>query len=72
MNELFNGLEYIRAYIDNLLIIHNKYFENHLYKAKTILKKLKAAGFKINADKSFFARDKSEYLGITRYNAFII
>ena len=33
-----------------------------------VLKKLKAAGFKINAEKSFFARDNLEYLGfkITR------
>ena len=30
---------------------------------KIILKKSKAAGFKINAKKSFFARDNLEYLG---------
>ena len=30
-----------------------------------MLTELKAAGFKINADKSFFARDNLEYLGFT-------
>ena len=32
MNELFNGLEYVRAYIDDLLIISNDNFEDHLNK----------------------------------------
>ena len=32
-------------------------------KAKIVLRKLKAAGFVINVDKSFFARDNLEYLG---------
>ena len=68
MNELFNGLEYVRAYIDDLLIISNSSFEDYLNKVKVVLKKLKAAGFTINAAKSKFARDRLEYLGflITR------
>ena len=53
MNELFNGLEYIRAYIDDLLIISNGNFEDHLNKVKIVLKKVKAAGFKINAENRF-------------------
>ena len=57
MNELFNGLEYVRAHIDDLLIISNDNFEDHLNIVKIVLKKLKAAGVKINADKSFFAND---------------
>ena len=50
MNELFNGLEYIGACIDDLLIISNGNFEGHLNKVKIFLKKLKAAGFKINTE----------------------
>ena len=67
-NELFHDLEYVRAYIDDLIIISNGNFEDHLNKVKIVLKKLKAAGFKINAEKYFFARDNLEYLGfkITR------
>ena len=55
MNELINGLEYIRAYIDYLLIIINSNFEDSCDKVKIVLSKLKPAAFKINAAKSFFA-----------------
>ena len=50
MNELFNDLKYIRAYIDDLLIISSSTFQDHLNKVKVVLKRLKAAGFKINAE----------------------
>ena len=67
MNELFHDLEYVRAYIDDLLIISNSNFEDHLNKVKIVLKKLKAAGFKINAEMPKFAKDRLEYLGfVTR------
>ena len=45
------------------MIISNSNFEDHLNKVKILSKKLKAAGFKINAEKSFFAKDNLEYLG---------
>ena len=32
INELFHGLEYVRAYIDDVLIISNGNFEDHLNK----------------------------------------
>ena len=51
-NELFNGFEHVRAYIDNLLIISNGNFEDHLNIVKIVVKKLTEAGFKINAEKS--------------------
>ena len=62
MNELFNGLEYDRTYIDDLLITSNGNFEDHLNNVKIVLKKLKAADFKINAEKLFFAKENLEYL----------
>ena len=34
MNEIFNDLEYVRAYIDYILIISNSNFEDHLNKVK--------------------------------------
>ena len=51
-----------------MLIISSSTFQDHLNKIKVLLKKLKAAGFKINAEKSKFAKDSLEYLGflITR------
>ena len=62
MNDLFNGLEYVTAYIDDLLIISNSNFKDHRNKVTIVLKKLKAACFKINVEKSFFARFSLEYL----------
>ena len=44
-------------------IIDNGNFVDHLNKVKKNLKKLKAAGFKINAEKWFFVIDNLEYLG---------
>ena len=44
MNELFNALECVRAYINDLLIISNSKFEDHQNKVKIVSKVLKAAG----------------------------
>ena len=63
MNELFNGLEYVRAYIDDILIISNGNCEDRLNIVKIVLKKIKAASFKFNAEISLFIRDNLEYLG---------
>ena len=68
MNDLFAGLDYVRAYIDDLLIISNGTFEDHLQKVSKAFKILQKAGFKVNAEKSFFAKSELDYLGfkITR------
>ena len=62
MNKLFYGLEYGRTYIDDLLIISNKSFEDHINKLDKRLSKLDKKGFKANAEKSFFVRNELEYL----------
>ena len=49
MNKIFAGLEYVRAYVENLLVISKGSFEDHLEKLDQVLNKLKAAGLKINA-----------------------
>ena len=56
MNELFNGLDYVRTYIDDLLIICNKLLEDHIKKLDKALNKLKSDGFKVNAEMCFHAR----------------
>ena len=62
MNELFYGLDFVQAYIDNLLCITKSTFEEHLDQLTTILERLQGAGLKVNAKKSFFARRALEYL----------
>ena len=54
VNELLYGLEHVRAYIFDLLIISDRNFDDHLNKVKIVLKKQKAAGFKINANNSIY------------------
>ena len=66
INDLFNGLEYVRAFVDDLSNTSNGSFEDCLNKVKIVIKKLKAVGFKINVEKSFFARDNLEYLGFQK------
>ena len=66
MNYLMVWNILIIAYIDNIFIDSNRNVQDYLNEVK--LKKLKAAGFKINVEKSFFPKDSLEYLGfkITR------
>ena len=68
MNELFEGLDYVRAYIDDLLVLTTDDFTDHLHKLDGVFARLSQAGLKVNAKKSFFARGELEYLGywITR------
>jgi hypothetical protein len=64
MSELMAGLEFARAYLDNLLIISTEQgFDKHLEKLEQVLNRLSEAGLKINAVKSFFGRTNLEYLG---------
>ena len=57
------SLEYVRAYIDNLLVITRGTLEDHLVKLGMVLRRLREAGLKVNAAKSFFCTHKIEYLG---------
>jgi hypothetical protein len=63
MMDLMASLDYVRAYIDDLLIITRGTLEDHLSKVKTVLAKLRDAGLKVNAAKSFFCTHEIEYLG---------
>ena len=68
INELFQGFEEVRAYIDDILLITKSDWNDHLQKLEKIFQKLAHAGLKVNAEKSFFGRHECEYLGfwITR------
>ena len=56
MNNCFCGFEFIRSYIDKLLIITKGDWSNHLNKLELLLKKLKYNGLKCNTEKSFFGK----------------
>ena len=63
MSSLFSELEYVRTYIDDLLVITKGDFQDHLEKLDAVLTKLRRAGLKVNAKKSFFAQHELKYLG---------
>ena len=59
MSELFDGLELVQTYIDDLLCLTKGDFSDHLEKLERILHRLQQAGLKVNGNKSFFARTKA-------------
>jgi len=61
-------LGYIRDHIDELLIITNGNYEDHMAKLSSVLTRLHDASLKVNIKKSFFPQEQLEYLGywITR------
>ena len=63
MSELMASLEYVRAYIDDILCITKGSFEDHLDKLGEVLGRLQVAGLKVNARKSYFCAEETEYLG---------
>jgi hypothetical protein len=44
MMKLMESLEYVRAYIDDLLCISRESFDDHLDKLEEVLKRLREAG----------------------------
>ncbi len=50
--DLMAALEFVRPYIDDLLIITRETLDEHLQKMETVLTRLHDAGLKVNAAKS--------------------
>ncbi len=63
MSNLMSDIEYIRTYIDDLLILTKSDWDDHLEKLEKVLVRLQKAGLKVNARKSFFGHSELEYLG---------
>ena len=56
-------LEYVRTYLNYLLIISQGDFSDHLEKLQATLQKLQDVGLKVNCAKSTFGVHECEYLG---------
>jgi hypothetical protein len=63
MSELMETLEYVQAYLDDLLCISGSSLEDHLKKLEEVLRCLRDAGLKVNTEKSSFCTLEIEYLG---------
>jgi hypothetical protein len=60
---LMAALKFVRAYMDDLLIILRETLDEHLQKMETVLTRLRDAGLKVNVAKSLFCAHEIEYLG---------
>ena len=58
MNEIFHGFQFIREYIDELLIFTKNYWSDHLEKLELTLQNLKDNGLNCNVEKSFLDKQK--------------
>ena len=63
MSQLMMALEYVKAYIDDLLVITKSTFSDHLKKLRPVLIRLQEARLKVNVKKSKFCATDIEYLG---------
>jgi hypothetical protein len=63
ISELMATLEFVKAYIDDLLCITEGDLDDHLAKLKLVLQRLQDANLKVNAVKSNFCAIETKYLG---------
>ena len=65
MMDLFQDLDYVLVYIDDILILQRQgeTEDDHLKKIETVLSRLENKGFRANLRKSFFMQKEVEYLG---------
>ena len=67
MSNLMSGLEFVHTYLDDLLIISNLTFEDHLCQLQIVFWRLRRVGPNINAEKSSFFAPETKYLGCNTY-----
>jgi hypothetical protein len=63
IRDLMASLKFVRAYMDDLLIITRGILYEHLQKMETVLTRLRDARLKVNVAKASFCAHEIEYLG---------
>jgi hypothetical protein len=63
MSAIFSDMENVICFIDDIALITNGSFENHLNKLDEILQRLKENNLQVNGDKSSFCAIEAEFLG---------
>ena len=53
----------MRTCLNDLLVLGNTTFKDHINQLRTVLRRLQKAGLKVNVEKSSFCSHKIEYLG---------
>lgn len=63
MTRLMIGIEYIKMYLDDLLVLSCSSIEDHLQWIEQVLKRLKSENLKVHVEKSKFCATEVEYMG---------
>ena len=63
--QLFDDIECVRKFIDDLLVVTKGSYEEHLSQLDAVFVRLSSVGLKCKIDKSFFCQPEIEYLGYT-------
>jgi hypothetical protein len=74
MSKLVQDMEYVKTYLDDLLILTNSSFNDHLLKLEMVLARISTAGMRVNISKSkFFAEEIPGILDHqTRYSTYTL
>ena len=63
MNDLFDGFEFIRAYMDYLWVLTGVKCRDHVQNLKLALNKMKGKWLKCNIERSLFGKIEMRYFG---------
>jgi hypothetical protein len=62
MSKLVQDMEYVKTYLNDLLILINSSFKDHLLKLEMVLARLSTAVMRVNISKSKFFAEQIKYL----------
>ncbi len=68
MMDLIEALEYVQAYIDDILCITRGALEDHFDKLREVINRLHDTGLKVNTAKSFFCTQQKKVQAILTLN----
>jgi hypothetical protein len=63
MSKVVQNMEYVNTYLDDLLILINSSFKDHLLKLEIVLARLSTTGMRVIISKSKFFAEQIEFLG---------
>jgi hypothetical protein len=63
MSDVMQHLDFVRTYLDDILVISSGTLDDHLEKMEVFIKILSDKGLRVNAEKSTFCAEEMEYLG---------
>ena len=62
VDEIIGDIKGVKMYIDDILVLGQDIFENHIYQLRIIFRRMSAAGLKVNVTKCSFGSKNIPYL----------